>query len=97
MGRKNYKTKQCRDQNNNSFISLGALTGAEIVTKGGRRYQVRRTFDGSSVYKCPGCNHEIAQGKPSLTVIEQDHIFGDQAAIDERRHWHESCWKAYRP
>lgn len=94
MGRKNYPTKQARNQVVNT--SFTRTTSVEIVTKGGKRYQVRKTFEGSSVYKCPGCNHSIEQGKASLTVIEQDHIFGEQAAVDERRHWHESCWKGYR-
>jgi hypothetical protein len=89
--RKNRRTEQALRP-----INLEAALGSlRIETKRGKRYQVRKTFDGSSVYKCPGCNNGITQGATSLTVIEQDHIFGEQAAIDERRHWHESCWKGY--
>jgi hypothetical protein len=73
-----------------------AFGGARLDVKRGKEYLVRKTFDGASIYKCPGCNNSIAAGASSLTVIEQDHIFGEQAAIDERRHWHEGCWKGFR-
>jgi hypothetical protein len=57
---------------------------------------VRTTLEGNSIYKCPGCNNSIGEGERSVTVIERDHIFGEQAAIDERRHWHVPCWSRFR-
>ncbi len=37
-------------------------------------------------YRCPGCDHEIRPGVWHLVVVPQD-------LPDERRHWHEGCWK----
>lgn len=90
------KNKKSNNNNSNNPISLASIFGGEKVeTKHGKDYSVRKTFEGSSIYKCPYCNNTINYGETSLTVIEKNHILGDQAAIDERRHWHESCWKRY--
>lgn len=78
-------------------LNITAAIGEGFVeTKRGKTYSVNKTIDGQSVYKCPNCNQSIKIGEPSYTVIEQDHLFGEQAAIDERRHWHLSCWKRFR-
>ncbi|GHT82424.1 hypothetical protein FACS1894125_4910 [Actinomycetota bacterium] len=91
MGRKNLRVVEEKPLN-----MVAALGNTKTETKRGKTYTVRRTLEGSSVYLCPGCNRSIAQGNPSWTVIERDHILGDQAAIDGRRHWHDGCWKAFR-
>jgi hypothetical protein len=92
LGRKNkYKPTESKDLNINAIYG-----GVQIEVKRGKEFQVRRTLDGESVYKCPGCNGEIPRGARSFTVIECDNFFGEQAAIDARRHWHEGCWKGYR-
>ncbi|MDR1861953.1 MAG: hypothetical protein LBQ41_02910 [Candidatus Ancillula sp.] len=91
MGRKNLRSDEPRPLN-----FYAATGGSRVETKQGVSYTLRRTMEGSSVYKCPGCNREIPSGEASWTVIKNDHILGEQAAIDERRHWHDSCWKAFR-
>ncbi|MDR1033176.1 MAG: hypothetical protein LBL41_00130 [Bifidobacteriaceae bacterium] len=91
MVRKNKWTRE------HSEINMRAAAGYErIETKRGKDYKVTKTLEGSSVYLCPGCNQAIDQGKPSFTVIELNHMFGEQAAIDERRHWHVTCWRRLR-
>jgi hypothetical protein len=46
---------------------------------------VRRVSSEKS-YRCPGCELEVRRGTWHLVVIPQD-------AADERRHWHEHCWR----
>ena len=48
-------------------------------------YDVRAVL-GDKAYRCPGCDHEIRRGLPHLVVVPED-------TPDERRHWHEHCWR----
>jgi hypothetical protein len=48
-------------------------------------YDVRRV-SGDKPYRCPGCDLEVRPGVWHLVVVPQD-------APDERRHWHEGCWR----
>lgn len=40
------------------------------------------------VYVCPGCVQEIRPGVPHVVTWPAD------GSVDERRHWHTSCWAA---
>src|SRR5690349_23841300 len=61
-------------------------TGAD-----GYRYEVRAIASSraTTVYRCPGCDHEIAIGTAHLVAWLAD--VGDSGA-DDRRHWHTACW-----
>jgi hypothetical protein len=48
-------------------------------------YDLRRVA-GDKPYRCPGCDLEVRPGTWHLVVVPQD-------APDERRHWHEGCWR----
>ncbi|MGE5697150.1 MAG: hypothetical protein ACM4D3_18550 [Candidatus Sericytochromatia bacterium] len=39
-------------------------------------------------YRCPGCDHEIRSGTPHVVVWP-----ADAGGVQDRRHWHTSCWK----
>ncbi|HIV57003.1 MAG TPA: hypothetical protein H9902_03510 [Candidatus Stackebrandtia faecavium] len=54
------------------------------------RWRVRRIPGGRSdkTYRCPGCDHEIFPGVAHVVA------WPDDGAVDERRHWHASCWRA---
>jgi hypothetical protein len=93
MGRKNR-----RNRDENKPISDGAIYGfsARVETKRGVEYQVRRTLRGQCEYKCPHCNGVIPVGATSITVIETDHFFGPNAAVEDRRHWHDACWRRFK-
>lgn len=45
-------------------------------------------------YICPGCSTAILPGIAHLVVWADDHLFGDDAGLAERRHWHSNCWKS---
>ncbi|TWD13872.1 hypothetical protein [Marihabitans asiaticum] len=60
----------------------------------GRRWAVRRLSGASStrVYRCPGCEHDIAPGTAHVVVWPDDAM----GSAEDRRHWHSSCWRARR-
>ena len=45
-----------------------------------------RRLSGEKPYRCPGCDHEIRPRLAHLVVIPE-------GAAEERRHWHEVCWR----
>lgn len=47
-------------------------------------------------YTCPECHRPIRPGLAHLVIWREDHLFGQQRAIEERRHWHSNCWKGRR-
>ncbi|MCI0633380.1 MAG: hypothetical protein L0206_05595 [Actinobacteria bacterium] len=49
-------------------------------------FEVRRV-SGDKAYRCPGCDLEVRPGTWHLVVVPG-------GAPDERRHWHEGCWRA---
>ncbi|MBB4855052.1 hypothetical protein HNP40_002444 [Mycobacteroides chelonae] len=65
--------------------------GADRIEQGadGFDYYVRRIAGARAikVYRCPGCDHEIAIGVTHVVVWPVD----DRAGED-RRHWHAPCW-----
>lgn len=45
------------------------------------------------VYLCPGCRGDVAVGIAHLVTWRADGLLGEQAALADRRHWHEHCWR----
>lgn len=60
----------------------------------GLTYHVRAIPRGSKIYICPGCNGTIAVGESHVVVWTEEHFFGPAAGVEDRRHWHTSCWRA---
>ncbi|MEB3981103.1 hypothetical protein OQ968_07490 [Mycobacterium sp. 663a-19] len=56
----------------------------------GHDYEVRPVAGSRAVktYRCPGCDHEIRSGTAHLVVWPTDSAGG----VEDRRHWHTSCW-----
>jgi hypothetical protein len=42
-------------------------------------------YEARKVYRCPGCDHEIAIGTGHEVVVPR-------ADPEGRRHWHTGCW-----
>lgn len=70
-----------------------ARGGSWVETKRDGEWSVR-AVTGAKVYRCPGCRREIPAGVHHLVVWSRDSIFGEQAALADRRHWHRSCWSS---
>src|SRR5690606_3305131 len=76
-----------------------ARAGGARVEEGrdGASWYVRDVVGSGKSYRCPGCDQLIATQTPHLVVWEQDGLFGADAALEDRRHWHTSCWRSRRP
>jgi hypothetical protein len=51
--------------------------------------------DAVKLYRCPGCDHEIALGVPHVVVWpaeDQGGLGWGAGRIADRRHWHTPCW-----
>lgn len=50
-------------------------------------FAVRRVAgsSGGKVYRCPGCDQEIASATPHVVAWAE-------GRLDDRRHWHTACW-----
>lgn len=44
-------------------------------------------------YICPECGRKIPPRTAHLVIWREDHMFGKDRAIEERRHWHSKCWQ----
>lgn len=71
----------------------GGMRRSEV--KRGREYTVQpiRAERAVKVYICPGCSDEIPLGTAHVAVWQADSILGDNAALADRRHWHNHCWR----
>lgn len=63
-------------------------------TADGSRWSVRPVAGSDKSYRCPGCDQLIQPGVGHVVVWADDHLFGAEAALDDRRHWHRACWQA---
>lgn len=45
-------------------------------------------------YRCPGCSQVVRPGIAHVVVWQEDSLFGAQAALEARRHWHGYCWQS---
>ncbi|MGX6511891.1 ATP/GTP-binding protein [Rhodococcus sp. SJ-2] len=82
-------------ESSGSESSFGwATTRSESGPAGAESEQFTvRTVPGSratKLYRCPGCDHEIAPGTPHIVAWSTDVPGG----ADDRRHWHNGCWSA---
>lgn len=61
---------------------------------GGLQYKVHRIKSGKKEYLCPGCQGVILVGESHVVVWTEDSLFGAEAGMAARRHWHTNCWNA---
>ncbi len=47
----------------------------------------------AKIYTCPGCHQPVQPGIAHLVVWQEDSLFGAEAALRDRRHWHTNCWQ----
>ncbi|ORV93012.1 hypothetical protein AWC11_07145 [Mycobacterium interjectum] len=71
-------------------VSLPPIPRRVETGPDGYEYEVRPVAAARAVkiYRCPGCDHEIASGTAHLVVWP---VEGPQGT-DDRRHWHTPCW-----
>ena len=63
------------------------------VDRQGRTWTLREVRGSDKTYRCPGCGGDIPPGVPHLVAWTEEHLFGSEAGLAERRHWHPQCWR----
>lgn len=58
----------------------------------GAEFTVRHVRGADKSYTCPGCNQTIAPCTPHVVAWSNESLFGAERGLEERRHWHTSCW-----
>lgn len=66
--------------------------GRRSVERRGDDWTVQNIRSSDKAYRCPGCNHDIPAGQSHVVAWAQDSLFGREAALSARRHWHTRCW-----
>lgn len=76
-------------------VSRLANGGARRQSRRGREWFVREipAHRAEKAYRCPDCQQEIPQGQAHVVAWSAEHMFGDDAAVRERRHYHAHCWR----
>jgi hypothetical protein len=82
-------TRPVRPLNPNAGTSADKSDGRWVV----------RTVAGAAAaktYRCPGCQQSITPGTPHVVVWPVDPSLSASVGLEERRHWHTSCWERRR-
>lgn len=76
--------------------SATVLGGPERIDSrvDGSSWQVRPVRGSDKTYRCPGCDQQILPHTSHVVIWSDDHLFGADAAVGDRRHWHTPCWQA---
>jgi len=69
--------------------------GSRIETRRGTEWYVRSipAQRSEKAYRCPECLNEVPIGTAHIVAWSAEHLFGDEAAVRDRRHWHTHCWR----
>lgn len=68
------------------------------ATKSGKRWIVR-TVPGAAAtktYTCPSCLQPVNPGVAHVVAWPDTPEWGQDRAVDGRRHWHTGCWNRMR-
>lgn len=73
-----------------------ARGGRSTTERDGLTWTVQHVRSSTKAYRCPGCNQEVAAGTAHVVAWTEDALFGAQAGLEARRHWHAACWRRGR-
>lgn len=72
------------------------------LANGGARREQRRGTEwfvrdvpaarATKLYRCPECAATIPIGQAHIVAWSAEYLFGDEAALRDRRHYHRHCW-----
>jgi hypothetical protein len=74
---------------------MGRMT-TRIEVFQGEEYEVRSVTGSAATkpYRCPGCDQVIRPATPHTVAWPVVAPMFASSGLDERRHWHNPCWKA---
>lgn len=76
-------------------ITRLAHGGARPESRSGASWLVRDipAHRAEKTYVCPACGTDIPIGQAHVVAWRADDLFGDEAAVRDRRHYHLHCWR----
>ncbi|RGE21534.1 ATP/GTP-binding protein [Leucobacter sp. wl10] len=79
-----------------SDVTRLAYGGARRETRRGVEWFVRDipAHRAEKSYRCPACGTDVPAGQAHVVAWSADHLFGDEAAVRDRRHYHAYCWSS---
>ncbi len=77
-------------------LSSGAFARLEHKGDGDWMVQTMPADAADKTYLCPGCNQQLLPGTAHLVTWPREASLGSTSAVEERRHWHTSCWARRR-
>lgn len=74
-----------------------AYGGARKESRRGSEWFVRDipVHRAEKPYRCPACGTDVPTGQAHVVAWSADHLFGDDAAVRDRRHYHSHCWRVF--
>ena len=84
-----------RNDDESGDLSRILYGGQHTEVRRGRAFTVQSIAGTSSMkaYVCPGCSLPIEPGTPHIVAWRADGLFGEEADLAARRHWHNHCWR----
>lgn len=74
-------------------LNSGAFARLDQKADGAWMVQSMPADAATKTYTCPGCNQVVVPGTAHVVAWPREASIGSLSAVDERRHWHTSCWQ----
>jgi hypothetical protein len=74
-------------------LSSGAFARLDHKVDGEWMLQTMPADAATKTYLCPGCNQPLPPGTAHVVTWPREAGLGSSTGVDERRHWHSSCWQ----
>jgi hypothetical protein len=69
-----------------------ATGGRRTEIRRGEEWTVQNVRSSEKTYTCPGCHQPVPAGSAHVVAWATESLFGREAALAARRHWHLRCW-----
>jgi hypothetical protein len=73
-------------------LAVGAFARVEVKADGEWMVQPMSAQAATKTYACPGCNRSFGPGVAHVVTWPRVAGIGSTSAVEDRRHWHTSCW-----
>ncbi|MBN2176735.1 MAG: hypothetical protein JW722_03660 [Demequinaceae bacterium] len=94
MARKRYRKRPYSEPHEefDAERATGGFPARLEAGPGGEPYHVAVSRQTDDTFVCPACGQDIAPRTNHVVAWAAGGLFGEGVAIEERRHWHTSCW-----
>ncbi|WP_191412328.1 hypothetical protein [Salinibacterium sp. ZJ70] len=72
---------------------LGGMRRTETRRDGTWNVQTQSAAASVKEYTCPGCGLVVPSATAHIVAWRADGLFGEEADLAARRHWHTHCWR----